>query len=193
MPWHHVFLLLCIKFGSFESLFDSNFHLSPVQTPSRTVGAVQVQVWCLQVGSELWTLVLSSVSTWDTLIHPTRISLKGHTVRHPCWPEPNRKEEHGSDFEVLRQELILMSSESCSRSFLTFSSKMFWWFFWSCGSDRVYIDASDRFEKSSYLSRIYSKPRVTSCVKSWTGSEHICDSSARLKRWTLLFVEKFIY
>lgn len=36
-------------------------------------------------------------------VYPTRISLnmKDQTVRHTHWPEPNRKEEHGSDFEEM--------------------------------------------------------------------------------------------
>lgn len=205
------------------------------QTPSRTVGAVQVQVWwSLKVGSELWTFVLSSVSTWYTVF--TRpVSVWTSRIRQSDTPADQNQTEKRNTGQTLRfwdrkcfqgaQWMVLirlMSSESCSRTFLSFSTKMSSWFFWSCGSDRVYIEASDRFEKYSYLSRIYSKHeqnrrsfrRLTGCVSVVSGPvlsphrlvnwirTHLWHSGAekvpqpRLHRWTLLsdcLWRRFIY
>lgn len=174
--------------------------------------------------SRKWTVDLCSEQRLYMIhsVYPTCISLnmKDQTVRHTRWPEPNRKEEHGSDFEVLRQEMF--SGSSVNGSDPADELRILQQEFFLCDSSGAAVLTVFILKQYSYLSKIYSKHeqnrrsfrRLTGCVSVVSGPvlsphrlvnwirTHLWHSGAekvpqpRLHRWTLLsdcLWRRFIY
>lgn len=170
--------------------------------------------------SRKWTVDLCSEQRLYMIhsVYPTCISLnmKDQTVRHTRWPEPNRKEEHGSDFEVLRQEMF--SGSSVNGSDPADELRILQQEFFLCDSSgaavltvfilkhRIALKNTIIYpEFTANMNRtgealdvwldvwVWSQVRFCLLIASWTGSEHICDIQEQKRFLSLVYTDELCW